>query len=69
MDDEWLTADEVSEMTKGALSKTTLAQRRYLGLPPTFHKPTPKTVLYRRSVVEAWLKGSERTQTGEPVSA
>ena len=51
MDDEWLTAAEVSEMTKGALSKTTLAQRRYLGLPPMFHKPTPKTVLYKRSVV------------------
>lgn len=69
MDDELLTPDEVSALTKGTLSKTNLAQRRYLGLPPTWLKPTPKTVLYKRSVVEAWLNGSERTQTGEPVSA
>lgn len=69
MNDDWLTAEQVSEMTNGAISKATLAQRRFLGLPPAFHKPTPKTVLYKRSSVDSWLNASERTQTGESVSA
>lgn len=44
-------------------SRGTLRQRRYLGLPPKFLKPSPKKVLYRRSDVEDWLNGSERTVT------
>jgi hypothetical protein len=63
MDDEWLTDEEVSALTKGAVSKENLAQRRYKGLPPSFAKPTPKTVLYKRSNVLAWLEKSERTST------
>ena len=62
-DDELLTPAEVSELTRGRISEGALAQRRYQGLPPAFLKPTPRTVLYKRSSVEEWLDSSERTST------
>lgn len=64
--DEWMTDDEVVAATKGRVSKANLAQRRYKRLPPTFHKPTPRAVLYRRADVEAWLAGS--AQASEPAT-
>ncbi|GAA2171121.1 hypothetical protein GCM10009846_03860 [Agrococcus versicolor] len=45
-------------MTKGHL-----AQLRYAGTGPVFLKPTPRTVLYRRRDVVAWIEASERTST------
>lgn len=41
-----------------------LAQLRFKGTGPAFLKPTPRTVLYRRSALDAWLNASERTTTG-----
>lgn len=67
--EEYLTPEEVVALTKGTVSKHQLAQRRYLGQTPKWLAPTPRRILYRRSDVIAWLEGSERTRTDEPVSA
>lgn len=64
-DDELLTPAEVSAITKGEISEAALAQRRYMGLPPVFLKPSPRVVLYRRSAVDAWLHQSEQSSTRE----
>lgn len=42
-----------------------LATLRYTGRGPVFLKPTPRTVIYRRADVIAWLEASERTSTAE----
>jgi hypothetical protein len=65
VDDELMTDEEVAALTKGRVSKSTLAQRRFKGLPPAFIKPTPRAVLYRRSAVEAWIADSERFSTAD----
>ncbi|WIB76798.1 hypothetical protein DEJ28_14220 [Curtobacterium sp. MCPF17_002] len=65
MDDELMRPEDVVAATRGTVSLGSLAQRRYKGLAPAYLKPTPRTVLYRRSVVEAWLEESERTSTAE----
>jgi hypothetical protein len=53
-------AAEYTHMTAGAL-----AQLRFRGLGPRFLKPTERTVLYRKSVLDEWLAASERTGTGQ----
>ena len=63
MFDDFITPEEVCELA--AVTSTLLAQRRYKGLGPRFYKPTPKTVLYKRSEVLAWLEASAQTITGE----
>jgi hypothetical protein len=52
----------VSEMT--GLSVGALAQLRYQGRGPRFYKPVPRTVLYKRSEIIAWIEGSAQTRTG-----
>jgi hypothetical protein len=62
-DDLRLTVQEASAyipMNKGAL-----AQLRYTGKGPKFLKPTPRTVLYRKGDIDAWLNASVRTSTVE----
>lgn len=62
MDDhEWLKPKQVS--VGYPLSVDLLAQLRFRGLGPKYFKPTPRTVLYRRSDIEAWIAASERTGT------
>ena len=63
--ENYMTAADVVEATKGTVSIGSLAQRRYQGLPPAYLKPTPRTVLYRRSDVEAWLEDSLTTGTAK----
>jgi predicted DNA-binding transcriptional regulator AlpA len=60
----YLSADEVCELVPG-LTKATLAQRRYVGRPPRFLKPTPRLVLYREADVTAWIENSERERTDD----
>ena len=67
--DELLTAEEVSALTKGAVTVDNLRMRRFKAQPPVFLKPTPRTVLYRKSDVIAWLDGSERTGTAAAVAS
>ena len=59
--DPKLTVTEASLFT--GVSRGNLAQLRYKGTGPSYLKPTPRTVLYRQSVLEQWLKDSERTGT------
>lgn len=60
----YLNQDQVCELAPG-LTKSLLAQLRFRGNGPKFLKPTPKTVIYRRADVIAWLEASERSTTAE----
>jgi len=62
MSEEFIKAATVGEMT--GLSVTALAQLRYRGRGPCFYKPTPKTVLYKRSEVVEWVEASAQMRTG-----
>ncbi|WP_224760451.1 hypothetical protein [Salinibacterium sp. ZJ450] len=64
MDEKWLSPDDVVALVPG-VTKAQLAQRRYLGLPPAFAKPSRKTVVYAESDVSMWLETSKMTQTGQ----
>ncbi len=64
METEFITPEVAGEIT--GMSVGALAQLRYRGIGPTFYKPTPRTVRYKRSEVIAWLEASAATRTGEP---
>jgi predicted DNA-binding transcriptional regulator AlpA len=61
MEQEFIHPAEVTEIT--GLSIAALAQLRYQGRGPRFYKPTPRTVLYKRSEVVAWVEESAQTST------
>ncbi len=63
-ENDYLNPEQVTEMVSG-MTEGKLAQRRYMGLPPRFYKPTPKTVLYKRQDIIDWIEGSEQTRTGQ----
>jgi predicted DNA-binding transcriptional regulator AlpA len=67
MDDEFVQPVVVGEIT--GLSNAALAQLRYNGRGPRFYKPTPRTVLYKRSEVLAWVEASAQTNTKTPAFA
>jgi predicted DNA-binding transcriptional regulator AlpA len=56
MDQEFIQPADAGEIT--GMSIAALAQLRYRGTGPRYYKPTPRTVLYRRSEVIAWIEGS-----------
>ena len=56
MEDDYLSIEEASGLSR--VSPDGLAQLRYKGRGPRYLKPTPKTVLYRRSDVLAWLEST-----------
>lgn len=62
--DDYITPEQVCELIPG-LTPGTLAQRRYLGKEPQFYKPSPKTVLYKRSEILEWIESSAQTRTGQ----
>jgi hypothetical protein len=66
MKEEFVQPAVVSEMT--GMSTGALAQLRYTGGGPRFYKPTPKTVLYKRSEVVAWVEASVRDRTSSTPS-
>jgi predicted DNA-binding transcriptional regulator AlpA len=61
MEQEFVQPAEVTEIT--GLSIAALAQLRYQGRGPRFYKPTPRTVLYKRAEVIAWVEDSAQTST------
>jgi len=67
MDEDFIQPSTVGEIT--GLSVAALAQLRYQGTGPRFYKPTPKTVLYKRSEVIAWVEASAQMRTGSPAFA
>jgi hypothetical protein len=56
MEADFMTPAMVHDLT--GISIGALAQMRYDRKGPRFFKPTPRTVLYRRSDVVAWVEGS-----------
>jgi hypothetical protein len=56
MEDTFLSPAMVAELT--GIKVGALAQLRYEKKGPRYYKPSPKTILYRRSEVLAWLEGS-----------
>jgi hypothetical protein len=56
MEHEFIQPADVKEMT--GLSIASLAHLRYEGGGPRFYKPTPRSVLYKRSEVIEWLEAS-----------
>ncbi|MDQ1217187.1 helix-turn-helix transcriptional regulator [Microbacterium arborescens] len=65
--DEYLTPKQAADLVPG-MTTNNLAQLRFTGKGPKFLKPTPRTVVYRRSDVIAWLEASERTSTAAVAS-
>ena len=63
MDDEFILPATVGEIT--GLKTGALAQLRYMGRGPRFYKPTPRTVLYKRSEVMAWIEASATSGDAE----
>jgi predicted DNA-binding transcriptional regulator AlpA len=61
VNEEFIQPTVVREIT--GLSIAALAQLRYQGRGPRFYKPTPRTVLYKRSEVVAWVEASAQNQT------
>ncbi len=67
MEDDFIQPAAVSEMT--GMSTGALAQLRYTGTGPRFYKPTPKTVLYKRSEVIAWVEASAHESTSRATTS
>lgn len=67
MEEDFVQPAVVAEIT--GLSLAALAQLRYQGTGPRFYKPTPRTVLYRRSEVIAWVEASAQNRTGSAAYA
>ena len=58
---DFIQPSEAGELT--GLTVQALAQLRFRGKGPTFYKPTPRTVLYKRSEVIEWIERSARRIT------
>ena len=61
---EFITIAEALQLIPG-LTRGHLAQLRYTGKGPKFYKPTPRTVLYRKNDILAWLESTAMTSTAE----
>lgn len=56
MDEPFIQAKEAGAIV--GLSPAALAALRYQGEGPVYYRPTPRTVLYRRSDMIAWVEAS-----------
>ena len=63
MDEPFIGAKEAGEIV--GLSPAALAQMRYSGEGPRYYRPTPRTVLYRRSDMFAWVEASAQVSNDE----
>lgn len=62
---DFITPEEVCEIIPG-MTKGKLAQLRLIAEKgPRFYKPTPRTVLYRRSEILKWVEESVMSGTAE----
>ena len=68
IDDPYLSPEQVCELIPG-MTKGNLAQLRTAGGGPASQKPTERVVVYRRSVVLAWVESRTYTRTDQPVTA
>jgi predicted DNA-binding transcriptional regulator AlpA len=56
-----MSPDQVSEET--GITKGHLAQLRYMGKGPSYHKISAKKILYKESDIKNWLESTSRTTT------
>jgi hypothetical protein len=63
MEEEFIQPTVVREIT--GLTIAALAQLRHQKKGPKFYKPTPRTVLYKRSEVIAWVEASAQMSGSE----
>lgn len=61
MTGEFIQPSDVAELT--GLTLQALAHLRWHGGGPRFYKPTPRTVLYKRDEVIAWIEASAQITT------
>lgn len=61
---EYLTPEQVCEIVPG-MTKSNLAQLRFKGQGPTFYKPSPRLVIYKKDAVIEWIESTARTGTAE----
>lgn len=54
---EWLSPAQVCELIPG-MTVTLLQRMRDAGKGPRYAKPSPKTVVYSRSDVDAWVRST-----------
>lgn len=60
---EYISPQQVAEIIPG-MTKGQLAQMRFVGTSGLrYYKPTPKTVLYKKDEVIAWVEASARYGT------
>jgi hypothetical protein len=59
---EYLTPDQLCELVPGT-NKNYWAQLRFMGTGPRYFKPSPKKVLYVKSLVIEWIENSARYGT------
>ncbi len=64
MTGDYIQPEDVAELT--GMSLKALGYLRWHGGGPRFYKPTPRTILYKRAEVLAWLEASAQTKTGVP---
>jgi hypothetical protein len=62
MESELLTPEQVCDLIPG-LTRGKLANMRYTGEGPSYFKPTPKTVVYRRVEIFRWLESTAQSST------
>jgi len=63
-----LSPEDVCDLIPG-MTTTGLAQLRYSGGGPVFHKPSPKKVAYAVADVEAWLRTRRFDRTDRPAAS
>ncbi|MEL5990747.1 helix-turn-helix transcriptional regulator [Microbacterium phosphatis] len=56
----WLSPAQVCELVPG-MTERRLRGLRANGAGPRYYKPSLKTVIYERSEIEAWIRGSVHT--------
>jgi len=67
MENQFIQPIDVSDLT--GLTIAALATLRYEGRGPRFYKPTPRTVLYKRTEVIEWIEASAQIRTDNRVRA
>ena len=70
MSETYLNEQQVAEMVPDPkVTARTLRYWRHVGRGPIFSKPSPRTVVYLRSDVDAWLAGNRFARTDKRVAS
>lgn len=62
--DNYLSPEQAAALIPG-MTKAGLAQLRYAGGGPAYLKPTPRKVVYKESIVRAWIEANVYTRTDQ----